>query len=248
MHMHRYLLALGVLIGLARVAHAQDTTKANYPQAFVKRPLALPPGMLEVIAGGQSDFVGSGSTDEIRTKFDLRFAATSRILFAATTDMLVAPSGSFQVNDAFAYGEYNLAPAISVRAGGYMYVPRDAMGNIGDPKFGVRIGVPTKVKLGPNAAFLFTPIYSGQSGGSRLDVIGTLELQLVSQLAIFGSATFRDQDFKFETASMYAPVSGGLVLTPTRLFDVGAEFRVDDVSRGAGRDARWLLVWLAIRN
>jgi hypothetical protein len=250
----RALTSVAVLTLASSAAWAQEreNTKQSYPQSLVARPVILPKGMVELTLGGQSDFVAATSADAIRTIFDISYGFANRLEAGFQSDVQVLPGDDFEFEDLHLWGQYNLAPWLNFRVGGYMNLLRDpTSGDLGDAVFGVRAGLPMKGKLSPSFAVVFMPTYGSDVSGpkvQRLELPLIFQIQLVSQLALFAGASFEVTEWTFENANIFMPVRGGVLLSPARLFDIGAEFRIDDVTDSGGRDSRWVLAWLGIRR
>ncbi len=240
------LLAIAIPASAAADEFDMDEDQ-GYPMELVRRPLVLRSGMLEVLAGGRSDFVAASSvkSDAILSRLNVLYSPFTRGQVGLETVMSVAGGNSFQIDDAAGWVEYNVHPTMSLRFGGYMMMP-----NEGDTLFGVRVGAPMKWRSG-KAAVTAMPRWGMELNGPGLQYadlpIGG-QYQVMPQLAIFATTGLVVVDWKFEEGTMGIPLSAGLVVHPTARFDIGAEFTVADVSDSFGRDSRWLGAWFALRR
>src|SRR5262249_53534989 len=100
-------------------------------------------------------------------------------------------------------------------------------------------------------AVVFHPRWQIHVNGDQLQkvaAIGGLQIGIVSQLALYATSGVEVTDYKFDNAGLAVPFAGGLVISPRRVFDLGVEFSMPDVSDGGGGDDRWLTAWFAVRR
>lgn len=234
-------LALALMAGSAL---GQEFDKESYPQEVVKRPLEVAPGMVELEVGAGSDFAAAQSADQVTTLFELRYGVASRMQLELESRLAVAPTEAFALDDVFVSAAYNVVPSLSIAGGFFAGVPAE-----GDATYGLRLGLPFKQKLSPATALVSEPQWSMQFNGPKLQILDVplgVQLQAVAQFAFMVTTGVQVLDFEFTDQTVNIPFAAGLLFSPTRRFDIGAEFRVIDVSDTF--DNRWVNVFLAIRR
>ncbi len=228
----------------------------SYPKKMVTRPLLLAPSMFEVQFGGASNmFAGEGfdGDDRFRSKVDFRYAVGTRFQFGADSELDAFPTDDFAVRNLSAWGEYNLVPTISGRVGVFMVVPHDFVEDkLGDAEFGVRAGLPMKLRLGDNAAFVANGNIALLDGDSILSAPVGLQLNLMESFVVQIDTGIETINFEFEDDDMTGedtwnlPLGFGATLSLTRKIDITAQFRFSDIANHT--EDRWVLAFFSFRG